>query len=206
MTAGRGVAHAEESTARNATVHGVQLWVALPEATREGPPAFEHHAELPRHGIGPFTATVLVGELGDARSPARADTPLVGAEVVTGGGRADVPLDPAFEHALLVLEGAVDVEGRALAPGTLAYLGTGRDGVALAAAGPTRALLVGGAPFGEAVLMWWNFVGRTRADIDGAYADWEAGAARFGEVASALGRIPAPAPRWSGGGRATGGA
>jgi quercetin 2,3-dioxygenase len=64
MTAGHGVAHAEEATSGyRGPVHGVQLWVAQPSATRDGPPAFEHHRELPHVEVGNGTATVLVGEL-----------------------------------------------------------------------------------------------------------------------------------------------
>ncbi len=74
MTAGRGVAHAEEATgAYRGPLHGIQLWIAQPEATRHGAAAFEHHASLPQAEVGAATATVLVGELGGARSPARHD-------------------------------------------------------------------------------------------------------------------------------------
>jgi quercetin 2,3-dioxygenase len=118
MSAGRGVAHAEESPAgARGSLHGAQLWVAQPERTRTGVPAFEHHAELPVAELGDGTvATVLVGELGGVRSAARADHPAVGADLVVGGS-APVPLDPAFEHALVVLAGVVQVDGRPVSPG-----------------------------------------------------------------------------------------
>ncbi len=198
MTAGHGVAHAEETPVAAAAAglgqHGIQLWVAQPSSTRHGPAAFEHHAELPTVGLAGGRATVLVGELAGtgAVSPARRDTPLVGAELVLAAGGA-VPLDPGFEHALVVLEGALAVEGAAVAPGTLAYLGQGRDGVVLDPTGDgARALLLGGAPFGEDIVMGWNFVARSRDEIDRAAADWNAGSDRFGVVASGLPRIPAP--------------
>src|ERR1700744_1891338 len=60
MTAGHGVAHAEEDPARSEEVHAVQLWVAQPAATRDGPSAFEHHAELPQVELDGAQATVLV--------------------------------------------------------------------------------------------------------------------------------------------------
>jgi hypothetical protein len=196
MTAGAGVAHAEESPAGDrGGMHGVQLWVAQPEASRHGPAAFEHHAELPRVALGVATATVLVGAVAGERSPARTDTPLVGAEVALPGGRATVPLDPAFEHALVVLDGDVEVGGRTVGPGVLAYLGEGRDEIVLAASGAARLLLLGGAPFGEPIVMSWNFVGRSRDEVARAAADWNAGRERFGAVASPLDRIPAPEPR-----------
>ncbi len=201
MTAGRGIAHAEEATSTGERHQGLQLWVAQPEATRHGDPAFEHHAELPRVEVGSAAVTVLVGGVGGTASPARADTPLVGAEVdLPDGGSTTVPLDPSFEHALVVAEGAVRVggdDGGVVTPGHLAYLGLGRDELPLTAVdGAARLLLVGGEPFEATPLMWWNYVARTRAEVWDAHRDWEAGAERFAPVDSALARIPSLAPPW----------
>ena len=196
MTAGRGVAHAEESLEYRGPVHGVQLWVALPEATRHGPADFEHHAELPQVDLAAATATVLVGRLADVESKARTDTPLLGVDLALRPGATVVPLVREFEHALLVLDGAVSVDGRVVEPGALADLGAGRDELPVSARDDTRALLLGGEPFAEQVLMWWNFVARSRAEVDAARADWDSGAERFGTVPSALPRIPAPPPAW----------
>ena len=198
MTAGRGVAHAEETPSGSAgTLHGLQLWVAQPVATRSGAPAFEHHSALPEAEVGPLVATVLVGELAGAHAPARADSPLVGADVVATGP-ATLSLDPAFEHALVVVDGPLAVNGSAVAPGAFAYLGPGRDEIELApaAGGRVRALLLGGVPFAEPILMWWNFVARTREEMVEARSAWEAGSDRFGPVESGLERIPAPPPLW----------
>ncbi|MBW3668019.1 MAG: pirin family protein [Actinobacteria bacterium] len=196
MTAGRGVAHAEDST-RNATaagLHGVQLWVALPEATRNGPPAFEHHAALPQAEHDECTTTVILGEFAGLRSPARTDTPLMGVELLARRGTSTVPLDATFEHALVVLEGVATVEERAVAPGALAYLGTGRDElvVTIAGTGRTRMLVLGGEPFPESILMWWNFVARTSTEVDEARDDWQAATERFGSVRTRLARVDAP--------------
>jgi redox-sensitive bicupin YhaK (pirin superfamily) len=198
MTAGRGVAHAEETPAgATGVLHGLQLWVAQPEATRHGPAAFEHHASLPEAEAGGAVATVLVGELAGARSPARSDTPLVGADL-TVTGPATLPLDPAFEHGLL-LDGALALDGQPLASGAFAYLAPGRHEVGLApavAGGPARALLIGGVPFEEPIVMWWNFVARSRDEMVEARSAWEAGDDRFGPVETGLDRIPAPPPLW----------
>ena len=201
MTAGRGVAHSEESTgAYRGTLQGIQLWVAQPDATRAGEPAFEHHAELPRVEVPGAVATVLVGELdtgsGGATSPARRDTPLLGADLVLHGGTTAWPLRRDFEYALVVLEGEVGLDDRPVTPGRLAYLGRGRDQLVLDALDPARVVLLGGEPFPEPLVMWWNFVGRSRDEIGEAYDEWAAGGDRFGRVASPLARVGVDAPAW----------
>jgi redox-sensitive bicupin YhaK (pirin superfamily) len=197
MTAGRGVAHSEEGTGRgNGRVHGVQLWVAQPDATRDGAPAFEHHADLPVVDVGPGTATVLNGAIGASSSPARRDTDHVGMDLVLGRGTARVPVQSDHEHALVVFEGAVLVDGVAVTPGHLAYLGVGRDELAVVAEGPARALLIGGVPMDDEVVMWWNYVARTRDEIIDAHEQWTARDERFGRVASALQPIDVAPPRW----------
>lgn len=199
MTAGRGVAHAESARAGTGGLHGVQLWVAQPDASRDGSPGFTHHPELPQVEVGTLRATVLVGGLAGATSPAAAATPLLGVDLEVGPARGDLPLEPEHEHAVVVLSGAVAIAGTVVEPGALAHLGTGRDELGLAAVGtePARALLLGGRPLGERLLMWWNFVARTRGEVDEARDDWEAGHERYGRVASTLPRIPAPSTPWS---------
>lgn len=195
MTAGRGVSHAEEQVrGTGAPLHGLQLWVAQPDATRHGEGAFEHHGALPQAELPGAVTTDLVG----GASPARADTDLLGLDLALHGGTAVLPLEPQREHALVVLEGAVALEGQRVQPGALAYLGTGRQELELEAEGPARAVLLGGEPFEAPVVVWWNFVGRDRDELTRAYEEWEDGdgSGRYGRVQSALPRIPAPAPPW----------
>lgn len=190
MTAGRGIAHAEETpTGNDGRLRGVQLWVALPDEAREAAPAFEQHRALPVIELQGGGARLIMGELAGVRSPARAFSPLVAAEVsMAASGRPVLPLDPDFEHALVPLEGAFGLDGRPLSIDTLYYLGSGRRDLVLSCeGGPSRALLLGGAPFGETILMWWNFVARTHEEIVVAREDWEAGR-RFGEVRAYKGR------------------
>ena len=198
MTAGRGVSHSEEGTGRyRGNLQGVQLWVAQPSSTRDGAAAFEHHGALPRVELGRAVATVLVGELDGATSPARRDTDHAGVDLDLRPGSTTLSLRPDYEHALVVIAGAVEVDGAAVEPGRLAYLGVGRDELALTTHVPTRAVLVGGVPFDEPVLMWWNFVARTQDEITRAHADWTAAEDRFGTVASTLPRIEVGPPPWS---------
>ena len=198
MTAGHGVVHAEDPQTHAAQQHGVQLWVAQPEHTRNGPADFEHLSDLPTLTQGSLQATVLVGSLGDARSPARTDTPLLGAELLLAPGDAVVPLDTSFEHALVVLEGSVAVDGggEPIGSNVLAYLGTGRSELRVASGEHARVMLIGGVPFDEPLLMWWNFVARTREEVDEAYQAWAAESPRFGPTPSTLPRVPAPRPFW----------
>ena len=203
MTAGHGVSHAEEAaTSYRSGYHGVQLWVAQPETTRHGPAAFEHHAELPQVELDGALATVLVGGLvgmANAVSPARADTALVGADLRVRSGTTTVPLDSAFEHALVVLTGSVTVDGRSLDSGALGYLEPGRDQLELGASDVVRLLLLGGVPFESPVVMWWNFVGRSHEEMSAASRAWNVGSDRFGETDSSLARIPAPKTPWESG-------
>jgi quercetin 2,3-dioxygenase len=195
MTAGSGIAHSEESPPdRPPRMHGLQLWVALPEHARHTDAAFAHHPQVPSVRDSDATITVVAGEIGGARSPALLHTPLVGAQVtMPAHGSVRVPLRPEFEYAVLVMTGAAEVDGTALAPGALLYLGAGRTDVTLRAGEESRLFLLGGEPFEEPLVMWWNFVGRSHDEIAAAREDWAAGR-RFGAVSGFDGEpLPAPA-------------
>lgn len=197
MTAGHGVAHAEETPpGAPPELHGIQLWVAQPERTRHGEPAFEHHAELPMVELPGAVATVMVGDFAGESSPARRDTEHVGVDLALRSGSAAVPLRSDFEYAIVVLEGSLAIGDDVVAPGSLCYLGQHRDELSLATREATRLILLGGVPFESPILMWWNFVGRTREEIDAATESWERDDGRFGTVASELARIPAAPTPW----------
>jgi hypothetical protein len=196
MTAGRGIAHSEETPpGASGRLHGAQLWVALPDAHRHVAPAFVHYAERPTVDVPGGRVTVILGRLWEVEPPGRTFAPILGAQIAADRApRIVIPLDPAFEHALVPIDAGLSLEERPLAPDTLYYLGTGRDEVCLPveAGRRPRALLLGGAPLGETVLMWWNFVARTTDEIVSAREDWQAGR-RFGEVRAYAGaRLEAP--------------
>ena len=194
MTAGRGISHSEETPAEHTPLlQGVQLWVALPDRDRDVAPAFDTHADLPVLDERGLTTTVLMGTLAGATSPAKAYTPLVGAEItIAAGADSSLPLETGFEYAVLGLDGAAIVDGATLKPGPLMYLGSGRTSLRLAAGSPARVLLLGGEPFTERLVMWWNFVARDHDEIVQARAEWESGSA-FGTVHGYDGpSIPAP--------------
>ncbi len=197
MSAGSGIAHSEEDPdGSGGTVHGMQLWVAQPSATRSGAAAFEHHQDLPRVDLDHGTATVLVGRFSGSASPARRDSDHVGVELDLRRGPTVLPLDPTYEHGLVVASGAVTVFGTVLAPGTVAYLPPGAEELVVDGADPARVVLIGGVPFAEDVAMWWNFVARTRDELADAYRDWVTGSDRFGPVHSSLPRVAVGPPPW----------
>ncbi len=183
MTAGDGIAHAEDSIANGSPrLHGVQLWVALPDADRHQQPHFEHHALLPMFGDGAVVTTVIIGELAGERSAALSYSPLLAAEVaIAGGGTVRLPVESEFEHAVLAVEGIPEADGVAVPTSSMLYLGPERRHLSLSSAEGARVLLLGGTPFAENLLMWWNFVARDHDEIAQARADWEAGR-RFGPV------------------------
>ncbi|MFE9612195.1 pirin family protein [Streptomyces sp. NPDC006012] len=183
MTSGRAISHSEESPRSHARLlHGAQLWVALPDAHRHTEPRFEHHPELPTVTAPGVSATVILGSLDGTASPGSAYTPIVGADLALARG-ADVrlPLEPDFEYGVLAMSGEVHVDGVPVLPGSLLYLGCGRAELPLRAESDAGVMLLGGEPFEEELIMWWNFVGRTDEEIRQARENWEHGD-RFGVV------------------------
>jgi len=197
MTAGAGICHSEVSTASTTVLHGVQLWVALPDADRGTGRDFAHYAPDPVTVPG-ATLRVFLGALAGSQSPVHTFTPLLGAQVdLDPGARLTLDVDRAFEHGVLLDQGSLAVEGTGLAVADLAYRGTGRDALTLHNPGdtPARALLLGGPPLSEELVMWWNFVGRSHDDIATYRRLWQDNDDRFGAVEGyrgAVTRLPAP--------------
>jgi quercetin 2,3-dioxygenase len=193
MTAGQGIAHAEHSpVAHPALLHGVQLWIALPEASRHTAPGWEHHPSLPLITDAGMAATVIMGEIAGATAPGRSYSPIAGADIaIDKGGDSLLPLESDFEYAVLIMSGGLDIEGVRLTPGAMLYLGCGRRDLRLTTDVGARVLLLGGEPFAEKIVMWWNFVARTGEEIATARARWSAG--DLGVVSDAGDPLPAPA-------------
>ena len=195
MTSGSGIAHAEQTPRDNTgRLEGVQLWTALPDAARHGAAGFAAAREVPTLDWRSGLIRVFAGTIDeDARADVPYYSPLVGADLqIHPGHDLAMPLDPAFEHAVLVMRGDCSLGGQHLQPQMLYYLGTTRTEVSLASRTGARVLLIGGPPFPETILMWWNFVARTAEEITAARTDWEAGR-RFGEVTAYDGpRLTAP--------------
>ena len=198
MTAGHGVSHSEETRGIYAgDLHGIQFWVAQPDSTRNSEPAFEHHSDLPQLDLANGTATVIIGSVGEVSSPARRDTDHAGAELDLRAGESVVPLRADYEYAVALADGAVTIDGTTLTPGKLGYLGIGRDEFAVTATEPTRMMLFGGVPLEDELIMWWNYVARTRDEITDAHNSWTNDDGRFGKVASPLDRVDVDPPLWA---------
>lgn len=197
MTAGAGICHSEVSTPDTTVLHGVQLWVALPDTARDTDRDFAHYTPPPRTVAG-ATLRVFLGELAHSVSPVHTFTPLLGAQIdLDPGAELTLDVDPGFEHGVLLDQGAIEVCGTTLAIADLGYQAPGRSQLQLAnrGDGPARAILLGGPPFPEELVMWWNFVGRSHDDIATYRELWQANDARFGDVQGYVGniaRLPAP--------------
>jgi quercetin 2,3-dioxygenase len=194
MTAGNGIAHAEQTPLQNTgRLNGVQLWVALPDAHRQVAPSFVcvDHVPIVEHPGG--LAQVFAGSLDGSKSPGPHYSDLVAADVqVHPGSSVELGLDSRYEHAALVLSGDCSIENQPLEDRHLYYLGTNRSSVSFNSRTGCRVLLIGGPPFPEPVLMWWNFVARTPEEIAQARTDWEEHR-RFGDVNAYVGpRLDAP--------------
>ena len=220
MTAGQGIAHSELSlTAAQAPggfssgganrLHAVQLWVALPSDALNTAPDFEHQANLPRFTLADgaagsiATATVLTGEFMGHVAQTKTFNPLIGVEIrVRAGQTVEIPLNPAFEHGFMLVEGQIALSAPAaglnntdIPVSGLEYLEKGPDSAILTAgAQDSIILLLGGEPFGEKILMWWNFIGRSHQDIAKAREEWNAQTGqRFAAFEDSIGGyIPAP--------------
>ena len=201
MTAGAGISHSEVSTPATTTLHGVQLWIALPELTRHQAPRFENHVIRPilRNGV---TLHVFLGTVAGQTAAASGDTPLLGAQIdLPAGSSLDLDVEASFEHGVLVDTGTVRCAGAIVAQNELGFVDAGRSVIRLenAGDGPARVVLLGGEPLGEQIVMWWNFIGRSHDEVAAARAQWQAEviagtdtAGRFGQVAYHGAALPAP--------------
>jgi quercetin 2,3-dioxygenase len=197
MTAGAGICHSEVSVESGAVLHGVQLWVALPDSARDSGRDFAHFAPTPISLPG-AVARVFLGELAGSRSPVNTFTLLLGAQLdLDANAHLDLDVDSAFEHGVLCDTGAVQMGEATLAVADLGYQGPGSSTLRLQNMGdqPARVLLLGGLPFTEELVMWWNFVGRSHDDIVRYRRLWRDADERFGAVQGYRGsvtRLPVP--------------
>lgn len=197
MTAGHGIVHTEDSLPGE-TLHGAQLWIALPPEHADIAPSFDHYAELPRWSRDGVEFTLLAGAMEGRESPARIHSPLVGLDLhAPAGGTVELELDSGFEYGILPTLGSVRLGAGDVPADTFVYLAPGSESPRLSLSPGGRCLVIGGEPVERRVSMWWNFVAPTREYIDRAYLDWQEGSDRFPPVPGADGRrLESPRPAW----------
>lgn len=194
MTSGAGIAHSEQTPRQHSgQLNGVQLWVALPDAHRHRPAAFQAVERVPRLELPGGILQLFAGAMPPATSPAQHFSDILGFEAALHpNATLELDLNPAWEHALVILEGECQLDNQQLTRGPLYDLGTGRSSLALRSLQPAKLLLIGGPPFEEKILMWWNFVARTPEEIAHARNLWLAHE-HFGDVPAYQGpRLLAP--------------
>lgn len=201
MTAGSGIQHSEVSTSATTTLHGVQLWTALPESARHQAPKFERFVPDVFDHEG-ASVSVFLGTLLGVASTASTFTPIVGAELtVPANTTVTVPVDASFEHGLLVDTGTITLDGTPIPPASIGYRAPGAVRLVLSTGdAAARVLLLGGEPFGESIVMWWNFIGRSHDEIVALRSRWMSDVIDGADPDGPYGRVsgydgrPLPAP------------
>ena len=201
MTAGAGISHSEVSTPTTPSLHGAQLWTALPDAHRHIAPFFERFVPLPVEHQGAVVRVFLGSLLGQV-STATTFSPLLGAQIdLPPHTEIALPVDPTFEHGVLLDTGAVALDDEPVPLHSIGYRSPGADTLVLSTGDePARVLLLGGEPLHEQIVMWWNFIGRSHDEVEAFRTAWQSevidetdAAGRFGTVAGYDG-APLPAP------------
>ncbi len=203
MTAGRGIVHSERTPdyvrSKEATLHGIQTWVALPDEHEETEPWFRHYParDLPRWEEAGASFTLIAGEAYGRRSPVQTFSPLIYLDV-------QLPAETQFtlpgnysEQAVYSVTEGLQINGVPLEQHRLAVLRAGAsveiaassDSVSQSADRTARCIVVGGEPVGERH-KWWNFVSSRQERIEQAKQDWRS--RRFGQVPKETEFIPLP--------------
>ncbi|WP_180103691.1 pirin family protein [Acinetobacter sp. YH12134] len=195
MTAGQGISHTEVAPEQETHMHAAQLWIALPDAKRNMPSRFDHYPELPVVSRDGVEFTVLVGEFLETRSPVEVHSPLLALDLTAAETvRTRLQLNPAFEYGFMALEGTAHINQHELNEDNMVVLEPGLQDIEIELHQGARVLLLGGEPFESAILLWWNFVGRTQDELSEARDQWVNQDPRFGSIPDYNGpRLEAPA-------------
>ncbi len=194
MTAGRGIAHSELSAPSAEIMHGVQLWTVLPNSARNTAPIFDHYPELPLIEKDGLLVRLFVGEFMGEESEARIFSELVGAEITLSSGlTTQIPLRDDFEYGALLVEGDITIDTESVPLTNLYFAAPGKSAMQLSTVEGAKIVLLGGTPFSEEIVMWWNFIGRSHEEIQVMRADWNGESDLFPYFEDNIhGRIPAP--------------
>jgi quercetin 2,3-dioxygenase len=197
MTAGGGILHIEEPpeevVMKGGLFHGFQLWVNLPAALKMTTPRYQDiragQVKLLSSPDGGALLRVIAGELGGHEGPGVTHTPIsIVHATVSPGAQVRLPWRPDFNALAYVLAGSGTVGdgGRPISAGQLAVFGPG-DVLTVGATGHQEGpaqqldvLLLGGRPIREPVAAYGPFVMNTRAQLNQAFEDFQAG--RLGSI------------------------
>jgi hypothetical protein len=195
MTAGRGIAHSERTPdvqrRDGQKMLGLQSWIALPKASEEIAPSFQHYAadSLPTVKEAGFTARIIAGSSFGAKSPVTMVSPWFYTEVMAQGG-ISVPLDPDHEErAIYLVDGEIEIAGQRHEGPQLLIFRPG-DRITVKTSKPTRMMFLGGDALEGPRHIWWNFVSSSQERIEQAKQDWKTG--RFDHVPQEHEFIPLP--------------
>lgn len=175
MTAGRGIVHSErtsdERMAKGQKLHGMQVWMALPEEHQEIEPDFVHHpaTDLPVVEDSQLKTTVIIGAYGNVRSPVEVLTETLYLDQHLNAG-ATTLLPAAEQRGVYLVTGELTLNGRSLQAGSMAVVND-PGAVNIQAATDSHYMVFGGAALASRH-MWWNFVHTSQARIEQAKADW----------------------------------
>jgi redox-sensitive bicupin YhaK (pirin superfamily) len=195
MTAGHGIVHSERSPDQERGLarglHGIQTWIALPQADERTEPAFIHHpkATLPVLQWPEVELRLIAGSGWGKQSPVKTFSPMVyGAVTARAAARFEIPAEHE-ERAIYIIDGDVTADGSAVAQHTIAVFEPGAP-VAIACRGPARLMVFGGAPMDGDRIIHWNFVASSRELIEEARTRWRE--QRFPRVPDETEFIPLP--------------
>jgi redox-sensitive bicupin YhaK (pirin superfamily) len=200
MSAGRGIVHSERTPkdliGKAHRSHGLQLWIALPEALEASAPSFQHVSaeRIPRVRLAGATIDVVAGSAFGAVSPVETASPTLAAVIefdAMSGSALELPAADATERALYALDHPIEVDGEEFDEHTMVVLATG-TAPRLAAPRGGRVFLVGGESLGHRFLSW-NFVATSRERIRAAEDEWRA--QRFAPIPGETEFIPLPEPQ-----------
>lgn len=198
MTAGNGIVHAEQADrVRSQTLHGVQLWLAQPDTTRQGDAGFTHHADLVTITSGSAQATVFLGDWSGVVSPATVEHPAVGVDIHQRAGVSRWPIEETFEYAVYCAAGSARVNAAPVFEGQLLAWEPGVAELTIESGADARLIVLGGSPWREPLFMWWNFVARSQTEVREAISAWSSwapteGTDRFAGLPSGLAPMTAP--------------
>lgn len=198
MTSGRGIVHSERtppediSAIPKKTMHGIQIWVALPADQEECEPNFIHY---PKENLPKFTLSedlsgkLLIGSHGSISSPVKTYSPTFFADITVENSVNKVISIDEEEIGVFLLEGEATINDQNLTTDDL-YLIAKPSEIKIKASKNTRLIFIGGKEFSEPRYIWWNFVSSRKERIREAAEQWKN--QLFGKVAEETDFIPLP--------------